>query len=774
MSVTRHDRVRRGPPGAVPRPWAAGRPPKRFGQPGSVVRLALLVALAWVAFFLTALTARSALAQSTSPRPPRLDCRTEDCAGVLPGAVRFEPAPGQAPYALGFDAAGELVGWVVLSTDVVDIDGYSGKPLVTLVGLTKGGLLGGAELLEHHEPILLTGIPPERLQELVAWYAGKPVSANLVAGKDTSPGAVSVDMISGATVTVQAEHRTILESARRLGRAVGVVETSVARPGRFVEGQDVWTWQELLDEGALGHLVVTRKELDARHEEDEDKHEDKHEKDRDRDKHEDKHEDHGAHGHDDEVPLIDLYFGLADAPQVGRALLGDAQYAAERQRLADGEHLLVVLNAGSDSYTGSAFVRGGAFDRLSLQQGLTSITFRDRDYSNISGTRIPGAPPFHQAGVFVIRKGLLDPGAPFDLVFLASRYTGEGGIEREYETFRAPFRLPRSVYQPLGTLGAGMPWRDAWKVAPYKTVIAAAAFLVVGLLFIARRWLTRSLSRLKRLHVVVLLATAGGLGFWLRSQPSVTQVLTVADSAQGTWRWSLFLSEPTVFVSWVFIALTTLVWGRGVFCGWLCPYGALTELLYRGARWVKLPRLELPERWHRKVRYLRYLVLVGLIAAFLVSPDLGERLAEVEPFKTTFFVAPWTRTAGLIAWWGFLLALSLVVFRPFCRYLCPLGAALAAASSVRFSGPLRRRFCSSCRVCTRGCEPRAIRDDGVIDPRECLSCMECEARFHDETVCPPLIGIERLTRRASAAPEDQAQLAKLRRAAEPRVPGERG
>ncbi len=39
---------------------------------------------------------------------------------------------------------------------------------------------------------------------------------------------------------------------------------------------------------------------------------------------------------------------------------------------------------------------------------------------------------------------------------------------------------------------------------------------------------------------------------------------------------------------------------------------------------------------------------------------------------------------------------------------------------------------------------RAIRRDGTIDPRECLSCMECEANYRDEEVCPPLMGARRL------------------------------
>jgi ferredoxin len=60
------------------------------------------------------------------------------------------------------------------------------------------------------------------------------------------------------------------------------------------------------------------------------------------------------------------------------------------------------------------------------------------------------------------------------------------------------------------------------------------------------------------------------------------------------------------------------------------------------------------------------------------------------------------------------------------------------------AGPRRRRFCATCKICAPGCESRAIREDGTIDPRECLSCLDCEANYWNENVCPPLLLIPRL------------------------------
>lgn len=689
--------------------------------------------VAWTGIMLLLL-----LAQDAHGAPPgaELDCASMPCAQVLPGAVQFEALPRVA-FLKGVDAAGKDVGWVGLSTDMVAIKGYSGKPLVTLVGLKPDGTIGGARVVHHSEPILLVGIPEQKLHDFVAFYAGKPATAKISVGKSTDKEALSVDLISGATVTVLAENETILNTARGMGKAVGLITASALSGGHFVNSDQVWSWTEMEAQRVFGRLTLSETQMGA--------------------------------PSSDQV-FIDLYFTLLDPPQVGKGILGEHEYAWQMGQLKPGEHLLLVLGNGSSSFKGSGFVRGGMFDRVRLEQGLNTTIFTDRDYRNLSGIKTPGAPEFKEGAVFVVREGKLDPGAPFSLVFLGSRYNQQGGIEREFHSETVEFRLPPSVYyvkEPADPNTAI--WKAAWRNHRYTSVLLGAYLALVTLAFALRRFLTASMKRLKVIHTVVLLCSFFGVGVWLHAQPSVTQLLTFIGSMVGEWHWGLFLTEPLLFVSWIFIAVITVIWGRGVFCGWVCPYGALSELLFKLGRLVRLPEFELPERVHLKLRYLRYGVLAVLVGTFLYSSELGEQLAEVEPFKTTFFVAPWSRSIGFIAWWLLLLGLSLVWFRPFCRYVCPLGAGLALPSSFRISGPYRRQFCDSCKICTKGCEPRAIDSHGHIDPRECLSCMECETNFRDEAVCPPLVGIGRLTakRDGKLNTHDSERLAQLTKAAQP-------
>ena len=643
--------------------------------------------------------------RQTSAKPGSLSCGDPDpCAEVLPGATRFERLDGK-PYATGFNDNGKLVGWVVLSTDVTDMVGYSGKPLSTIVGLDTEGVITGGRVVHHSEPILLLGIPESSLREFVDAYTGFRADASVSLGASSSADH-QVDGVSGATVTVLVANETILAAVRSLGTDVGVLEATPARPGHFVTDEAPWSWTELVDEGALGHLLLTPEQV-------------------------------GTTG---DEPYVDLWFGLADAPHVGIPLLGEHRYHNAMEALEEGEHLFVVFNDGTYSFKGSGFARGGLFDRFRIEQGLTTQSFRDLDYMNLGPPPVDDAPRFREGGLFISRDHQIDPGEAFDFVFLATVYdTKRGAFTRDFTSFTSTHTTPTSVYEMEGL---SMEWqiaRDAWLATPWKTAIVALWLMLVTGLFVGRTWLTSDTERLKKIHIGVMAGSFLILGVGLTVQPSITQLLTILGSAAGEWRWSLFFSDPVVFLTWVFIAGILFIWGRGVFCGWTCPYGAMNELTFKLGRLLRLPEWEISLPIHRKLRYTRYAVLVGLVIAYLYDAQLGEQLAEIEPFKSTFFVPPWTRHPGLFLWWSVLLVWSAFTWRPFCQYLCPLGAGLAIPSYVRTSGPRRREFCTKCKICTRTCEPRAIDEHGVINGADCLNCMECEANYYDDQTCPPLV-----------------------------------
>ena len=93
-------------------------------------------------------------------------CALLPCAEVFPGAGHFSQRKGQPPYVEAYDndsAQKKLLGYVMLSTDITDTPAYSGKPVVTLIGMDTKGRFVGVKVVKHSEPILLLGIPESAL-----------------------------------------------------------------------------------------------------------------------------------------------------------------------------------------------------------------------------------------------------------------------------------------------------------------------------------------------------------------------------------------------------------------------------------------------------------------------------------------------------------------------------------------------------------------------------------------------------------------------------------
>ena len=259
--------------------------------------------------------------------------------------------------------------------------------------------------------------------------------------------------------------------------------------------------------------------------------------------------------------------------------------------------------------------------------------------------------------------------------------------------------------------------------------------------FAFRKQLATNKRALEWTHDLTLVVSIVALGFYLKGQPSVVNVFAIFGIAFRQGSWDTFLAEPYLAVGWVFIAATILVWGRSLFCGWLCPYGALQELIFKlRIRLTPYKKsVEFPEKVRAALKPLRYVIFLGLFSVSLFSIELAETLAEIEPFKTTWNVGVFNRSAPFVIYWFGLLLAGLVTERFFCRYLCPLGAALAIFSRYPFKPIPRRNYCAKCQICARGCAPKAIDGVGRVHSAECLGCLECINSMRDAEKCPPLI-----------------------------------
>jgi NosR/NirI family nitrous oxide reductase transcriptional regulator len=650
---------------------------------------------------------------------PDLCALLQVCQEVLPGATSFSKRKGSPFYVEGYseaDGQRKLIGYVMLSTDITDTPAYSGKPVVTLIGIDPTGHFVGVKVLKHSEPILLLGIPESQLINFNNQYLGKFVGDNIEIGQSRpEEDMIGLDAISGATVTVIAQNQVMMTSGAAVARQVGILKPEIRPQATFVESTNTLDWDTLVKEGAVQHLTVKPEQVGL------------------------------PRGPE---PFIDLWFGYLNHPGIGQAILGKKGWDDLMARLKPGEHAIFVIRAaGIESFKGSGFVRGGIYDRVQVRQGQDTFTFRDTDYFNLYGIAAANAPSFTESGIFIVRSPSFSGAFPFKFIFLGNRVDRETGA-RTFVNFDKEYWLPASYLQggrPT-IIKPDAPWVKVWKSRAVEIFLFAALLIVVAVVYALRNKLTRLSTRKNKWPVdgfkyVFWILSIFFIGFHLMAQPSITQVLTWFHSLLFRWEWELFLSDPFIFLFWVFIAVTVFVWGRGLFCGWLCPFGSLQELLYKIGNVVGLKRFQfmLPMALHNRLKWVKYVIFFGLLAVSLFSMGLAEQLAEVEPFKTTFLVGLLNRSWPYTLFAASLIGLAIFTERPFCKYLCPLGAGLAMPTTFRWFGLKRKQECDTCKACAKGCGSLAIDDDGRIDQRECMLCLDCMVMYTDDHACPPLV-----------------------------------
>ena len=181
-----------------------------------------------------------------------------------------------------------------------------------------------------------------------------------------------------------------------------------------------------------------------------------------------------------------------------------------------------------------------------------------------------------------------------------------------------------------------------------------------------------------------------------------------------------------------------------MFCGWLCPFGALQELFSILSKKVGIHQIFLPNYIDKNIRYLKYFLLVIIIIATTLEFNLTKYLYNIEPFKTAItlrFMAP----INIVMWAVFLLIINLFIERAYCRYICPLGAGLAVFGKARVMNFLKRKQeCGNpCKACNKVCPTGAILNSGKINMNECLGCLDCQVMYNDYFKCPPLVAIRK-------------------------------
>ncbi len=199
-------------------------------------------------------------------------------------------------------------------------------------------------------------------------------------------------------------------------------------------------------------------------------------------------------------------------------------------------------------------------------------------------------------------------------------------------------------------------------------------------------------------------------------------------------------SGKTSTIAYVFgiIVLFGLILGRTI-CGWLCPMGLLQDLLYK----IKSPKVH-KNKVTKVLSYFKYVLLLAFVVIMpliysevIVLPAFCQYICPIGTISGLTLLANPANTAelvslGVLFTWKICVLIvifiaSIFIFRPFCRFMCPLGALYSLFSKFSFLGiKLDEHKCVDCGLCIRECKV----DIKKVGDHECIQCGDCVA------VCP--------------------------------------
>lgn len=660
-------------------------------------------------------------------------------AGVLARAdmARYFPAPlmvGEKDGALPVwpllrqnATATELVGYAFESVDFAPVPGFSGVPINLLVAIDPKGRFLDVRVVSHHEPVFLEGLGEAPMMRFASQYPGLSLSQSIAI--DTAPRAgpkqdgnvIHIDGVAKATASVRIINQSVLASALKVARArLGFA--GAADPDQIARIKpDVFeslSFEQMRAEGMVARLALSNRQVEQAF------------------------AGSDAAGIDAEAlahpdaAMSDFHVALASVPSIGRQLLTPASWDKLSGRLDPGDHALLVVYEGRYGVIGNDFVAGTAPDRLLLKQNGLAIEMRDLDLDlKIAEPALRGK----SLRVFrIIAQSGLDLAHPLELSLVVRRAKGIVYPERFHREFPVRLTLPERFYD--APAAADKAWAASWRQRWPDLALLAAGLAVLTVALARQRRLTANRRRFAWFRQGYLLFTALFIGWHAQGQLSIVNLTGLLQALRDGGSLAFFLYDPMSLALWAFVLLSLLAWGRGTFCGWLCPFGALQEFVGKAARLLRLPRIAVPRRLDARLKLLKYVLLAAILGSVFVAPQATDALVEAEPFKTAITLG-FQRSWPFVLYAGGLLLASAFVYKFFCRYLCPFGAGLAVLGRLRLLDWLpRRKECGQpCQTCRHRCDYGAIRTDGSIRYDDCFQCMDCVVIYQSDALCAPLI-----------------------------------
>ncbi|MDJ0824777.1 MAG: 4Fe-4S binding protein [Rhodobacter sp.] len=663
--------------------------------------------------------------------PARAEPLSRDRLGalVIPPFLLGEQINDQGVWSLE-NAGGLPAGYAFETEPLAPLPGFAGAPINALVMLDLEGNFLDVQLIAHNEPIFVSGLGEAAFEAFFTQYRGRNIASSLVVGTpygaaEEGGALVYLDGVTKATASVRIAHESILAATLQIARDKmrGLATGPPAHPDPTVD--EPLTWDDLVAQGLATRFTVRNAEVDARFA--------------------------GTLWEDDDpvaraepdAPYLDLWIVDIGPRSIARAVL-DRDGVAELQSflaISDFDEPLLLIETGRHGLVGPDFVRNTAPDWLSAEQFGLPVALRDSDLLIGLNPDLPAG--LHDGTAMILRTDRrlgFDPTEPWTLHVQANRAHGSFRPEIGSVTLSTTQSTdPRFFTRPEAPAPVA-PWREALRDRRTDLILLSAGLAALITLLALRQSALAGHRHLTPIRLGLLAAMTVFVGWWGQGQLSIVTVIGVIRAAYEGGSFAFLLYDPFSLLIWGAAIAGFVIWGRALYCGWLCPFGALQEFAHHIGRALRLPQIELDRDWDKRLKSLKYIVLAGLIALIFTAPQHLDTAAEVEPFKTaitTYFLREWY----YVAYAAGLLLLSAVLFKGFCRYLCPLGAVMAIGGLVRGRDWIARRAdCGSpCQLCAVRCKYGAIRRTGAVQYDECFGCLDCVAIHDDPGQCVPLV-----------------------------------
>ena len=671
----------------------------------------------------------------------------------FPNATKLSRLEGDPPTVSVFNK-GELLGYLFVTKDITSSKGYASLTFDMLVALKLDGKLAGAKVLSHQEPIIGMYTPEGKLilPKFTDQYKNLDIRVPTKVNLLRTEGSGSIDGISSATVSAVLFNGAILRAARIVALSKGMRLND--KPVVDIVNYEKQHFTNLIEDGSISRLTLKMKDLKnlglskpkvtnrsgvadiyryksifkgntpvaAKQKEVK-----KGYKDTDREL------------------AIDLYVAPVVTPTIGRNLLGDKWYDIFIAGRDPKEMSIIITTLGRYALDGEPQISSGNFKRLAILQNDKRYPINKKQFRNLGFLHGEDKPFFAEAGLYRIPPGIINPVEPWQLELLL-----ESDIASENKRVYIDYHLnEKYIIQPDGLKKLANKdepiWYAAWENQKKNIIILSFSLLLLSLALIKMKTLTFNNNFRQIFRNIYLLWILIWLGWEAGGQVTILSILTWITAPISQPSWNTLLSDPLLIVLMSYVIVTFFIWGRGVFCGWLCPFGALQEIIANVGKFLKIKQIKIPEKYNKASLNIKYFILLMLLMTCFITPNFLNLGSEIEPFKTAIsmkFYREWYYVLYAVL----LLAAGLFIERFFCRFICPLGAFMAIGGKLRiFNSFLKRRNeCGSpCKLCSNECPIDAIEKNGKINMNECFYCLDCQSLYYNEHKCPPLVIIRK-------------------------------